>query len=145
MKENKGITLTSLIIYIIVLTTVIGTIAMITKHFKTNVSKTITSNNVSEQYARFTTYITSNLNSQKFQKVKIDNGVLNVFFNDNTINQYIYSNNEIYYQVTSNNIVSKKITLCTKVTSCKFSYENNVLKTNVVMNDRVFNNSYNVK
>ena len=145
MRENKGITLTSLIIYIIVLTTVIGTVAMITKYFKRNMNETIIANDLSEQYTRFTTYITNDINSSIFKNVEISNGILNINFTDNTFNQYIFSNNKIYFQRIKAGAVDKKITLCTNIMNCVFSYESNVLKTSVVINDRIYTNNYNIK
>ncbi len=65
MKNNKGITLVSVIIYIIVLTIVMGTVSFMMKYFYNNTDETIISANTSDQYSRFLAYITDDVNSRK--------------------------------------------------------------------------------
>lgn len=65
MKSNNGMTIISLIIYIIVLTIVIGTMSMIIKYFYKNMDETVISSNTSDQYSRFIAYISSDINSRK--------------------------------------------------------------------------------
>lgn len=65
MKSNKGITIITLIIYVIVLTIVIGTASMLMKYFYRNADETIISKNSTSQYSRFLTYITDDINSRK--------------------------------------------------------------------------------
>lgn len=64
MKTNKGMTLISLIIYIIVLAILIGMISMFTQYFYKNTDETIVTNNTSEQYTRFIAYLTKDVNSR---------------------------------------------------------------------------------
>lgn len=65
MKSNKGITIVSLIIYIIVLTVVVGVVSTLTKYFYRNMDETTISNKTSEQYSRFIAYITDDINSRE--------------------------------------------------------------------------------
>lgn len=65
MKSNKGITIVSLIIYIIVLTVVVGVVSTLTKYFYRNMDETTISNKTSEQYSRFIEYITDDINSRE--------------------------------------------------------------------------------
>lgn len=65
MKSNKGMTIISLLIYIIVLTVVIGTMSMIIKYFYKNMNETIISSDTSDQYSRFIAYISSDINSRE--------------------------------------------------------------------------------
>lgn len=64
MKSNRGITIITLIVYVIVLTVVIGTASMLMKYFYRNTDETVLSKNTSSQYARFLTYITDDINSR---------------------------------------------------------------------------------
>lgn len=64
MKSNRGITIITLIIYIIVLTIVIGTASMLMKYFYRNVDETVINKNTSSQYSRFLAYITDDINSR---------------------------------------------------------------------------------
>lgn len=65
MKSNKGITIITLIIYVIVLTIVIGTASMLMRYFYRNTDETIISKNSTSQYSRFLTYITDDINSRQ--------------------------------------------------------------------------------
>ena len=63
MKSNKGLTLTSLLVYVIVLLIVTGVISTFTKYFYRNSDELIISNNTNEQYSRMLSYITTDVNS----------------------------------------------------------------------------------
>ena len=65
MKSNKGMSLISLLIYLIVLLVVIGTMSLIIKYFYENMDETVISSDTSDQYSRFIAYISSDINSRK--------------------------------------------------------------------------------
>ena len=71
MKKNKGITIISLIIYIIVLSVVIGTTSILIRYFYRNTEETVISKKTSDQYSRFVAYITDDINSRKSRKCRI--------------------------------------------------------------------------
>ena len=71
MKNNKGITIISLIVYIIVLSIVIGTTSILIKYFYHNTEETVISKKTVDQYSRFVAYITDDINSRKSWKYKI--------------------------------------------------------------------------
>lgn len=63
--NNKGITLISLLVYIIVMTVVIGTVSSVMKYFYKNTNEVTLSSDTAEQYSRFVAYITDDTNSRK--------------------------------------------------------------------------------
>ena len=65
MKSKKGITIISLIIYIIVLSVVIGTTSILIKYFYHNTEETVMSKKTVDQYSRFVAYIADDVNSRK--------------------------------------------------------------------------------
>ena len=65
MKSQKGVTLMSVVIYIIVLTTIVGMMSTLTRYFYSNTEETIISSNTAEQNTRFLSYITNDINSRK--------------------------------------------------------------------------------
>lgn len=65
MKSSKGITIISLIIYIIILTFIIGTTSMLIKYFYNNTQETVISKKTADQYSRFIAYLTDDVNSRK--------------------------------------------------------------------------------
>ncbi len=71
MKKNNGITIISLIIYIIVLSVVIGTTSILIRYFYRNTEETVISKKTSDQYSRFVAYITDDINSRKSGKCRI--------------------------------------------------------------------------
>jgi len=68
MKSKKGITIISLIVYVIVLSIVIGTTSIIIKYFYNNTEETVISKKTANQYSRFVAYITDDINSRKNQR-----------------------------------------------------------------------------
>ena len=64
MKSNKGMTIISLIVYIIVLSVVIGSISLFIKYFYNNTEETVISKKTANQYSRFVAYITDDINSR---------------------------------------------------------------------------------
>ena len=65
MKLNNGMTIISLIIYILVLSVVIGTTSIFIKYFYNNVDDTVISKKNSSNYLRFVEYITDDVNSRE--------------------------------------------------------------------------------
>ena len=65
MKSKKGITIISLIVYVIVLSIVIGTTSIIIKYFYNNTEETVVSKKTANQYTRFVAYLTDDINSRK--------------------------------------------------------------------------------
>lgn len=64
MKSSRGITLISLIIYVIILSVVIGTTSILIKFFYSNTEDTVISKKTADQYSRFVAYITDDVNSR---------------------------------------------------------------------------------
>ncbi len=64
MKSNKGITIITLTVYIIVLTIVIGTVSMMMRYFYHNNDETVIAKDSANQYTRFLAYITDDINSR---------------------------------------------------------------------------------
>lgn len=64
MKSNRGITIISLIVYIIVLSIVIGSTSMLIKYFYNNTEETVISKKTTDQYTRFMAYLTDDVNSR---------------------------------------------------------------------------------
>ncbi|MBO4816632.1 MAG: hypothetical protein J5507_07120 [Clostridia bacterium] len=139
LKSNKGITMTSLVIYVIVLMIVITLLSGFAGYFYKNV-KLITIKEASdEQFTRFLAYLTKDINKGNINFVK--NGTYNetnyiiLKFEDSIEHQYLYKNNTIYFIDKNEN---KKINLCNNVNSCDFMYDDNskLLNTNININNK---------
>lgn len=115
MKSNKGITLISLITYIIGLTIVLALIATLTSFFYKNISvKDINSDTT--QYTKFSSIFleeTSNKKNYVIDCKSVTDGVSYIIFSSG--NQYTFDEN-------SRTIYKNNIKICDNVEICDFSY-----------------------
>ena len=147
IQNNKGITLISLIVYIIVFTTVIGTVAMITNYFTKNSEQTIISSNGSDEYTVLTSYIVKDVESEEIKDIKIkDEKILDIKFADESRHIYEYDNNNIYYiSINKDNIIENKIIICKNTSSCSFAKNESNVSIVVTVNNITYNNKYTIK
>lgn len=107
MKEEKGITLTSLILYIVLLLVVIGTLSYVSTYFYSNTSYITDMGKYTAEFNKFNVYfiedVKNNSNLYSIEENKI-------VFEDGTI--YTYSNGSIY---------RNKVEICKNINSCIFS------------------------
>ena len=150
MKSNRGITLTSLIIYVIGLLIIIALMSNFLGYFNQNLSEISIKQNAEEQYSKFLSYITKDANSNKLAYVKSgadEKDCIIFVFSDNTEHQYICQNKNIYF-VNVGDQIEKKITLCENIsapTRNVFNYTNKKLDINFKINDSNFSTILNVK
>lgn len=143
MKSNKGITIISLLVYIIVLTIVIGTISTLMKYFYKNEEESFIAEKTSGQYSRLIAYITDDVNSGRVNNVEVSDSNISLTFNDNSVHQYQYSDGKIYNIIGKN----KKIEICSDVTSASFQYDStsSKLTINITINDKTYVDVFTVK
>jgi len=146
MKSNRGVTLTSLIVYIIVFTIVIGTVATLSGYFTSNTDEVVITTNSSEQYTRLTTYLSNDLNSINYSNINVGQDNIEVTFVDGSSHQYVYNNNIIYYISKQEVQVDKTITLCKEVTNYSFTIdeENKKLKISITIDGITYQNNYSI-
>lgn len=147
MKSEKGLTLTSLLVYVIILLILTGVISTFTKYFYNNSNELIISNNTNEQYSKMLSYISEDVNSDKISSVEVseESDYINMYFLNDILHQYVYDkeNNRIYYlEIKKDGTIIKKIELCSKIDSCKFEYSETSLKIEVKINDVIYNDKF---
>ena len=157
MKSERGITIVSLMVYIVVLSVVIGTVSMLIKYFYKNQKETVIEKNTASQYSRFVAYITDDINSEKIRQtensIKVVEDSKTVEFDeiDGKMHRYTFRDSKIYYQIyTVSNLIerkSKNIELCDNVEDVEFNYsaESKTLTTKVKIDGTVYNNKFIVK
>ena len=139
LRSNKGITLTSLVIYVIVLMIVITLLSSFSGYFYKNINQITINEAGDEQFTRFLAYITKDINQESidFIKTGTDNDINYIIlkFEKDAEHQYLYKNETIYY-IDKNK--HKTIDLCKNVSSCNFSYDdaNKALLTNMIINNK---------
>ena len=149
MKSNRGITLTSLVIYVIGLVIVIAVMGNFTGFFYKNLESTTMNQNSNEQYSRFLSYITKDANSDNL--IYVQSGVQNVDcvifkFSDGTEHQYITKDEKMYY-INSQSDKNEKILLCEKVTTSSenvFNYTDKTLNINLDIDNQNFTTTLSV-
>lgn len=129
MKSEKGITLTSLIIYIIAMLVVVSTIAVMTKYFYGNLNYLTNKNQASKEYTSFNSYFTDEINAQENSVIYCEESI--IIFNSG--NQYTFKDNSIYMN---------KINICNNVESCQFIYDD-ADKTKVTVKINIAGKNYN--
>lgn len=117
MKTQKGITLLSLIIYMIVLTIVIAMLATISELFFSN-TKYITENSkYIAEFNKFNMYFIEDVKKNKTIKSISDNEIV---LEDGTT---------YYYQASpDNSIYRNKVKICKNIALCKFTQTQETIK-----------------
>lgn len=100
MKSEKGITLTSLVIYVIVATTLIGTIATFSSFFFSNMGLIKTQQNYAPEFNKFSMFFVEDVKKNKNAEVTQNT----IRFENGTI--YQYANNKIYRNGT---VITEKV------------------------------------
>lgn len=160
LKSNKGLTLTSLVIYIIVLMIVIALMSNFSGHFYKNTNEISLKENNDEQITRFLAYLTKDTNSEEL--IFIKTGTETNESNESAINyiilkfrngeehQYLYkeNNSAIYYiNNTTDESKKKNIILCRNISTCGFEYNGNnkILTINFIINNKLYSKSLDVR
>lgn len=118
MKNNKGITLISIIIYVIGMVIVVSIISTLTSFFYNNIDTTDITNNTA-QYTKFSSIFLEEVNKQNNAVVECKTIVENGF----KVSYIIFlSGNQYTFKKENNAIYKNKIKICDNVDDCDFSY-----------------------
>ena len=128
MKRQDGITLISLIIYIIALLVVMSVIIVLTGYFYKNVNIDSQASNFMTQYTKFNSYFANEINEKDIKVVESETA-------DDGSTSYISFSNKNTYTFSSKNkaIYFNEVEICRNVDKCIFSVveENEVCKITV--------------
>ena len=137
MKNNKGITLTSLIIYILAMLILSGTIMMLTNYFYKNFNELSINEKTSSEYTEFTSYLSNDLSAKNISNVfSGEDNQITIKFNNNEIHKYFLVDNNIYYQEIKENEVKTQFSLCNKVEDMVVTLERNTVKITIKFDDK---------
>ncbi len=133
MKSEKGITVTSLIIYVIALTVVIASIAMLSNYFYRNTSAVTGNINPITEYTKFNTFFSEEVNHSNIKvlecKQEGEEGEGNYIVFDNGVQYTFIKENEAIYK--------DKVKICTYVKECSFTHKiqngKNVVTVSITM------------
>lgn len=110
MKSEKGVTIISLIIYVIVLSIVIGMVAIISGAFMDSVDDAEMYTDPIEQYTTFNSYFSEEVNHPGLEVSQCED-------------DYILFSNGVQYSFISENrgIYKDKVKICRNIDNCNFS------------------------
>lgn len=121
MKSEKGITLMSLIIYMIVMSLVLSMLALFSDMFYTNTNYLTENSKYMAEYNKFNMYFIEDVKNNKNVSLLTDTQIV---FEDGTTYTYKVS--------PDNSIYRNKVKICTNIEYCKFTKEdettNNFIK-----------------
>lgn len=139
MQREKGITLISITIYVIVMLIIVAVIAVLTSYFYKNMDITSTSQELNQQYTKFHTYFVKEVNkkgnkileigeidtsNKNTMTTQIDNGNKNIAEDtENSRQSYIifFSGNQYTYIPKNKAIYMNQIKIAQNITDCIFS------------------------
>ena len=139
LKNNKGVTLTSIAIYVIALTITVIIITRISTYFYQNVNKVSTSVEANSEYTKFNSYFTDEINLQ-------GNEVIACSTDSNGMNYIIFSKTKNQYSFYKNGIYRNKVKIIKNVDSCQITYDSTTKVISVIMmiNNKTYSTSYTV-
>lgn len=155
MKSEKGITVSSLVVYVIALTIIVGTIATMTKYYYGNINKLSSNTSSMEEITKFNTYITEEVN--KASNIIYDCNTQNsdendnyvIFYNANDKDETNPKSGYTQYTFKNKSIYLNKIKICSNIDDCKFedvSDTNNYkLKVTLTINGNTKETVYTLK
>lgn len=108
MKSNKGITLTSLVIYVIAMVIVVTTVSTITSYFYNNIDNMNASTDSATVFTKFNMYFSEEINIKDNYPLAASTDYI-VF--SKTGNQYTFKNSSIY---------RNQVKICDNIESCTF-------------------------
>ena len=118
MKSEKGVTLISVIIYVIAMLIIIAVITVLTSYFYTNVDINSASEDLNQQYTKFNSYFTEEVNRKGNKILEIGETQNNeeegpqkyIIFSSGNQYTYVPANQGIYMNTVK---ISENITDCT--------------------------------
>lgn len=96
MKSEKGITLTSLVIYIVIMTAVMALLGSLSNFFYQNLKKIDSSSISSEEFNKFNTYFVKDVKNSKTAIVQNNGQDINIIFENGSKYTYVKNEKAIY-------------------------------------------------
>lgn len=139
MKSNKAITITSLLVYLVAMTIVIGTLATIASSFYKNVDSTKATTSSAYSYLKLTKFIVKEINTN-------GNKVIYPTASDGETNYIIFSKTNNQYEFIDNCVYKNKVKICDGIENCTFILQDeNVVTIKIKTTEgKEYINKYNI-
>ena len=135
MKQDSGVTLTSLIIYVIAMVMVVAIVGTLTTLYYRNVDNLMDNTEQAKEYTTFNSYFTNEINKKENKVLEDISSSNKIIFSSG--NQYTFVGEAIYMN---------QVLICKYVKSCEFNYNNTTkqITVNITIGDKNYNNTYNL-
>ena len=135
MKSEKGITLVSLIIYVLVMVIVVALITVITAYFYKNIDINNVNYEINSQYTKFNSFFSDEINRKNNKVIEI--GTINQG-KDNEQHYIVFSSGNQYTFVKKNRaIYQNNVKIAKYIASCEFIKQiqngKNTISVNIVL------------
>lgn len=126
MKSEKGVTLSSLIIYVIAMVIVVSIVAVITRYFYGNINKLSNNTGNLADITKLNTFITEEINKtgntifECNDKNQSPDSNYIIFYNSNDKDEINGNNGYTQYTFKNGSIYLNKIKICNNIQDCKF-------------------------
>ena len=115
MKKDSGLTITSIIIYIIALLVVLGVIATLTSYFYKNINIGDEKELANDQFTKLNGYFTEEINQDVVRVIEVGSNT------ENNVNFITFSNKQTYtYSSLNKAIYVNEIKICENIDECNF-------------------------
>lgn len=142
MKSQKGITLISITIYVIVMAIVVGIVAILSTFFYSNVNDANEAVDPLTEYTKFNSFFTDEVNNKDIEVLgcgTTNNGQNYIAFNNGVQYTYIPENEAVY---------RNRVKIAKGIKECEFKLDvenyKNVIKVTFDSGDKVRENTYTV-
>ena len=128
MKSQKGVTLISLTIYIIVMVILVAIITTLTTYFYKNVEASSEQDDINKQYTKFLNYFSEEINKEDNEIIEISEDKTYVIFSSGNQYTFVEENNAIYQGM---------IKIVSNIEKCKFekTEDENKIKVTIKCNN----------
>lgn len=131
MKNNHGVTLSSVMVYVIGMLIVVATISTLTTYFYKNIDTTAISDDTTTQFTKFTSIFVDEINRKDNTvidcKTTEENGIKKSYIVFSSGNQYTYlSENQSIYK--------NQVKICNNIENADFSFKYQDSKYKITVN-----------
>lgn len=145
MKSQKGVTLISLTVYIIVMTIVVGTVTLISSYFYTDIKDKANSVEPLAQYTKLNSFITQEINRPNIKVLECKTIYIDNDQTKGVETSYIVFDNGVQYTFINNNqgIYRNQVKIAQQIKSCSFTQAMENAKTKITINVQAQKNNFN--
>lgn len=145
MKSQKGVTLISLTVYIIVMTIVIGTVSLISSYFYNDIKDKANTVEPLAQYTKLNSFFTEEINRPRIKILECKTTYIDNDQTKGVETSHIVFDNGVQYTFVSKNqaIYRNQVKIARQIKSCSFTQGMENAKTKITINVQAQKNNFN--